>query len=141
MTLVLPPGVDAGGTGAGVELSGGIGGGIVAVAALKVAPTDTAAATVMMQGAVPLHAPDHPAKIAPEAAVGINESERPLWTCTLQVAEQLMPLPASVTVPVPVPVVLIETAYVGAAAAGVVGTAVAAVVPGVVLTVAGLPPS
>jgi len=72
-------------------------------AALKVAVTVAFAVSATLHALVPLHPPDHPAKVDPDAAVAVSATEVPLGKVAVQVCPQLMPAGLLVTVPVPVP--------------------------------------
>ncbi len=65
--------------------------------------TDCAALTVTVQVPVPLHAPDHPVKALPTAAVADSTTEVPDRNDDVHVAPQLMPAGLDVTVPEPLP--------------------------------------
>ena len=56
-----------------------------------------------VQAAVPLHAPDHPAKNDPLAGTAVSFTLVPELKEAVQVGEQLMPAGLLVTVPLPVP--------------------------------------
>jgi hypothetical protein len=58
---------------------------------------------VTTQEPVPVHAPLHPAKVDPAAAVAVRVTEVPLLKLAEQVVPQLMPAGELVTVPVPAP--------------------------------------
>ncbi len=70
---------------------------------LKVAVTDAAPVSVTEQAPVPLHAPDHPANVDPDAAVAVSVTAVPLGKFAVHVVPQLIPDGALVTVPDPVP--------------------------------------
>jgi len=70
---------------------------------LKVAVTDLFAFIVRVQAAVPLQAPDHPAKKAPVAGTAVSFTLVPEVKDALQVDGQVMPAGLLVTVPVEVP--------------------------------------
>ena len=70
---------------------------------LNVAVTARAAVIDTVQAAVPVHAPDQPANVEPDAAAGVRVTDEPLLKLALHVAPQLMPAGDEVTVPVPVP--------------------------------------
>jgi hypothetical protein len=70
---------------------------------LKVAVTDLFAFTVSVQAAVPLQAPDHPAKKAPLAGTAVSLTLVLELKEVLHVGWQLIPAGALVTVPVAVP--------------------------------------
>jgi len=76
----------------------------------KVAVTEDAAVTVMLQVATPVHAPDQPVKVL--LAVGTSLSVT--WVFGVKLAEhvvgQLIPAGVLVTVPVPVPASVTVTA-------------------------------
>lgn len=72
----------------------------------KVAVTLLAAFTVTAQAAVPVHAPDQPAKMLVVTGVAARETAVPgakLAEQTVEVAEQLIPAGVLVTVPLPAP--------------------------------------
>ena len=73
-------------------------------AVLKVAVTDDAAERVTLQVLVPLHAPDHPAKLAPASGIAVSTMAVPLAKFALHVVPQSIPAGLLVTEPVPVPV-------------------------------------
>jgi hypothetical protein len=73
------------------------------VAVLNVAVTDAATESVTVHAAVPLQAPDHPAKLDPDAGVAVSVTVVPLSKLAEHVCPQLMPAGLLVTVPVPVP--------------------------------------
>ena len=75
-----------------------------AAAVVNVAVTEVFAERETSQEAVPLQAPDHPAKVDPEAGVAVSVTEVPLLKSAVQVAPQLIPEGALVMVPAPVPV-------------------------------------
>ena len=77
-----------------------------AAAALNVAVAVSSAVKDRVQEPLPLHAPDQPAKVEPEAAVAVRVMEVPLSKLALQVEPQLMPLGVLVTVPEPLPLIL-----------------------------------
>ena len=70
---------------------------------LNVAVTARAAVIDTVQAPVPVHAPDQPANVEPEAAAGVSVTDAPLVKLALHVEPQLMPAGDEVTVPVPVP--------------------------------------
>jgi hypothetical protein len=70
---------------------------------LNVAVTIAAAVNVTTQAPLPLHAPLHPAKVEPAAAVCVNVTIVPLAKVAVHAVPQLIPAGALVTVPVPVP--------------------------------------
>jgi hypothetical protein len=82
---------------------------------VKVAVTLVFAVRVKVQVAVPLQAPDQPAKVEPEAGEAVRVTGVPLVKLALHVVPQLMPAGVLVTVPPPVPAR--ATLSVGAAAA------------------------
>jgi hypothetical protein len=67
------------------------------------AVTVAAALSVTTQVSVPLHAPDQPAKVDPEAAAAVSVTCVPLAKFELHVPGQLMPEGLLVTVPEPEP--------------------------------------
>jgi hypothetical protein len=73
------------------------------VEALNVAVTEVLAAMVTVQLPVPLHAPDHPAKVEPELGVAVRATDVPLAKLALQVCPQLMPPRLLAIVPPPAP--------------------------------------
>jgi len=58
---------------------------------------------VSVQVPVPVHAPDHPAKKSPLAAMAVSFTLVPELNDALQVGEQLIPAGVLVTVPVALP--------------------------------------
>jgi hypothetical protein len=70
----------------------------------NVAVTDSFAVIVTVHEPVPVHAPDQPLKLDPDAGVAERVTEAPLVSDAEQVDPQLIDPP--VTVPVPVPAVL-----------------------------------
>ena len=70
---------------------------------MNVAVTLVLALTVTVQVAVPVQAPDQPAKVEPEEGVAVRVTEVPLLKVAAQVEPQLIPAGVLVTVPVPVP--------------------------------------
>jgi hypothetical protein len=79
------------------------------------AVTVAAALRVTAQVPVPLHAPDQPANVDPEAALAVSVTCVPLAKFELHVPGQLMPDGLLVTVPEPEPVV-VTVSCTGAAA-------------------------
>jgi hypothetical protein len=71
--------------------------------ALKIAVTEAFADNVREQDALPLHAPDHPAKVEPVPGVAVRVTTDPLLKLALHVVPQLIPAGLLVTVPLPVP--------------------------------------
>ena len=68
----------------------------------------TAAASAVMAGTVhglvvPVHAPDQPVKMLPDAAVAVRMAWPPSATGSVQVAPQFMPADTLTTVPLPAP--------------------------------------
>ena len=77
---------------------------MVVVTAVNVAVTDCAAVIETEQMLeVPLHAPPHPVKVEPLAAMARTLTVVPEVKLAVQVAPQLMPVGELVTVPLPVP--------------------------------------
>jgi hypothetical protein len=76
---------------------------------LKVAVTESAAVTLTLQVAVPVHAPDQPAKILLTPGVSLSVT----WVFCMKLAEHivghLIPAGTLVTVPVPVPASVMVT--------------------------------
>jgi len=70
---------------------------------LNVAVTDVLALTVTRHEAVPVQAPDQPAKVDPAAATAVSVTTVPLANPALHLVPQLIPLGLLVTVPPPVP--------------------------------------
>jgi hypothetical protein len=72
---------------------------------LKVAVTDSAAATVTLQAAIPVHAPLQPVKVLPVTGVSLSVT----WVFCGKLAEhvvgQLIPAGLLIMVPVPVPAI------------------------------------
>lgn len=73
------------------------------VSILKVAVTDLAADIVTVQVAVPVQAPDQPAKVDPLLALAVRVTAVAGEKVAEQVAPQFTPAGALVTVPVPAP--------------------------------------
>ena len=71
--------------------------------ALKVAVTEALAERVTLQAAVPVQAPDQPAKVTPELGAALSVTAVPLAKLAEQVCPQLMPAGVLVMVPAPVP--------------------------------------
>ena len=57
----------------------------------------------MLHVPLPVHAPDHPAKVEPDSGVAVNTTVVPEGKLALQVPGQLIPAGVLVTVPAPVP--------------------------------------
>jgi hypothetical protein len=74
------------------------------VAGLKAAVTETPAFITTLQEPVPVHAPDHPAKMLPASGAAVSVTAVPELNPAAQVDPQLMPDGELVTVPVPPPV-------------------------------------
>jgi len=70
---------------------------------LNVAVTEVFAVSVNVQAAIPVHAPDHPAKVEPAAGAAVKVTAEPLANDAEQVPPQLIPAGLLVTVPEPVP--------------------------------------
>jgi hypothetical protein len=70
---------------------------------MNVAVTEILAAIVTVQLPVPLHAPDHPAKVDPELGVAVSITDVPLAKLALHVCPQLMPPRLLAIVPSPAP--------------------------------------
>jgi hypothetical protein len=70
---------------------------------LNVAVTVVFAVIVTEQAAVPVQAPDHPAKVDPAAGVAVRLTVAPLSKFAEQLVPQLIPEGVLVTVPAPVP--------------------------------------
>ena len=68
----------------------------------KVAETPARELMVTVQAPLPLHAPPHPAKLAPTAAVGVSVTGVPAAKLAAQVVPQLIPAGALDTEPGPV---------------------------------------
>jgi len=75
----------------------------VAAVRLNAAPTDVLPLTVTVHAAVPLHAPDHPAKAEFVPAVGVRVIWVPGLNPAVQVVPQLIPAGALETLPRPFP--------------------------------------
>jgi hypothetical protein len=75
---------------------------IPAVPSSNVAATAAFEARFTLQAAIPVHAPDHPAKVFPASVVSVNTTV-PWVKLAEQVPGQLIPAGELVTVPVPVP--------------------------------------
>lgn len=56
-----------------------------------------------------MHAPDHPSKVLPDAAVAVSTTAVPLEKLAVQVPGQLIPAGLLVTVPVPEPALFTES--------------------------------
>ena len=69
---------------------------------VNLAVTDFAASTVTAQDPVPEHAPDQPAKVAPESGVAVSVTEVPESNDAAQAVPQEIPAGADDTVPPPV---------------------------------------
>ena len=67
--------------------------------------TEALAVKLTVQVAVPVHAPDHPAKEDPVPGVAVSVTDVELEKLALHVVPQLMPAGELETVPVPVPLV------------------------------------
>jgi hypothetical protein len=74
-----------------------------AVPCSKVAATAVLADGVKLQVPLPVHAPDHPAKVVPELGVAVNATAAPLEKLAVQLPGQLIPAGLLATVPAPVP--------------------------------------
>jgi L-cysteine desulfidase len=72
-------------------------------AEVNVAVTVLLAFIVTLQVVVPVHPPDHPAKVALVAAAAVSVTTDPVGYVDVQVDPQLMPEGLLVTVPEPVP--------------------------------------
>jgi hypothetical protein len=70
---------------------------------LNEAVTELFALSVTVQVAMPLHVPDHPAKVEPASGVAVSVTTVPLLNGALQVFPQLIPSGVLVTVPDPLP--------------------------------------
>jgi hypothetical protein len=70
---------------------------------LKVAVTEAFADSVTLHAAVPVQAPDQPAKVSPELGAALRVTAVPLAKLKLQVCPQLMPAGVLVMVPAPAP--------------------------------------
>jgi len=68
-----------------------------------VAGTAVFAVIVTVHAAVPVQAPDHPAKVEPEKATAVSVTCDPVLKLALHVVPQLIPAGLLVTVPEPVP--------------------------------------
>lgn len=77
-----------------------------AVPSSNVAVTAEFAARFTLQAAIPVHAPDHPAKVLPASGASVNTMV-PWVKLAEQVPGQLIPAGELVTVPVPVPALVI----------------------------------
>lgn len=85
--------------------------GAVTTATLKVAVTFCGALMLMLHKPEPEHAPDQPAKVEPDAALGDNATVVPELKAAEHVGAQLMPAGLLVTFPVPVPAVATVNVY------------------------------
>jgi hypothetical protein len=83
---------------------------VEAALALKVAVTLFAAVMLTVHDPVPAQAPDHPAKVEPEAGDALIVTFAPLVNVELHVEPQLIAAGAEVTVPLPEPMVTVESA-------------------------------
>jgi len=70
---------------------------------LKVAVAEAFAVRVTLQEPVPLHAPDHPAKVEDELGDALSVTAVPLAKVASQVEPQLIPAGLLVMVPPPAP--------------------------------------
>ncbi|TMB05266.1 MAG: hypothetical protein E6J64_11365, partial [Deltaproteobacteria bacterium] len=66
---------------------------------VKVAVTDTSPVTVTWQAPVPLHAPDHPANVAPGSAIASRRSCAPAAGVAVQLPRQSEPAPRTIPSP------------------------------------------
>jgi len=71
--------------------------------AVKVAVTEALPVNVTLQAPVPVHAPDHPAKVEPLFGAAVSVTMVPLVKLALHVAPQSIPAGLLITVPAPVP--------------------------------------
>lgn len=94
---------------------------------VKVAVTFVVALTVTEHVPVPLHDPDHPVKVEPDAALALSETAVPLFTDSEHVDPQLMEPP--LTVPEPVPALATVRVYLVTAADATIIVRVALPVP------------
>jgi hypothetical protein len=70
---------------------------------VNVAVTEVLAVRFTVQAAMPLQAPDQPAKVEPELGAAVSVTDVPLAKPALHVVPQLIPEGSLVMVPVPVP--------------------------------------
>jgi hypothetical protein len=73
------------------------------------AVTEVFAEIMRLHAPVPLHPPDHPAKVEPLWGVAVSVTFVPLLNIALHAWLQLMPDGELVTVPLPVPLVCSES--------------------------------
>src|ERR1700743_191244 len=74
-----------------------------AVPCSNVGVTVVLASSVNRHVPVPVHRPDHPAKVVPASGAGVNTTAVPLGKLAVQLDGQLIPAGVLVTVPAPVP--------------------------------------
>jgi hypothetical protein len=69
----------------------------------NVAVTVILASRLRLHVPVPVHGPDHPAKVLPDAGAAVNTTAAPVRKLAVQFCGHLIPAGELVTVPVPVP--------------------------------------
>jgi hypothetical protein len=69
----------------------------------NVGVTVVLASSVNRHVPVPVHRPDHPAKVVPASGTGVNTTAVPLGKLVVQLSGQSIPAGLLVTVPAPVP--------------------------------------
>lgn len=96
-----------------------------AVPTSNVGVTVLLACRVSLHVPVPVHRPDHPAKVLPASGVGVNTTAVPLGKLAVQLPGQSIPAGVLVTAPAPVPT-LFTVSWMGAIVLKVAVTDVAA---------------